>query len=366
MEQNKSTHLFSFHCISKKHILFLFIYPVIFKVINYKFSQNNIIKQLDGNLKYKFMNNFGNIIINGIILIYKKINIENYSSDMFEYHEIKNINLLIYIILDLLIEFIKFYFFLFTYFSSFFYFFIPFQYIFLIILSIFSLNLKIYRHHDVSLFIIFFGLFFINILNLKFKFDFSIKMILKCIGSLFIHFLFSLKDILSHHILYIKDVDVNLLLLFVGISRLILGFILTFINYYKFSLFKGVLQILNYNLSIIIIIFMSCLTTTIEEVLKMIIFKLYKPWFYQISNSMYELVYFFILTNNYLKDGISIFKIIILILILFSNLIFCEFIICNFCGLNQNTEKNITERGNDEINQISLIQNNDDSEIKYF
>ena len=149
MEQNKSTHLFSFHCISKKHILFLFIYPVIFKVINHKFSQNNVILQLDGNLKNIIKNSFGNIIINGIILIYKKINIENYSSDMFEYHEIKNINLLIYIILDLLIEFIKFYFFLFTYFSSFFYFFIPFQYIFLIILSIFSLNLKIYRHHDV-------------------------------------------------------------------------------------------------------------------------------------------------------------------------------------------------------------------------
>ena len=70
--------------------------------------------------------------------------------------------------------------------------------------------------------------------------------------------------------------------------------------------------------------------------------------------------------GNSLKDGISILKIIILILILFSNLIFCEFIICNFCGLNQNTEKNITERGNNETNQISLIQNNDDSEIKYF
>ena len=111
MEQNKSTHLFSFHCISKKHILFLFIYPVIFKVINYKFFQNLTIKQLDRNLKNIFMNNFGNIIFNGIILIYKKINIENNSSDIFEYHKIKNINLLTYIILDLIIEFIKFYFF---------------------------------------------------------------------------------------------------------------------------------------------------------------------------------------------------------------------------------------------------------------
>ena len=133
MAKNKSTHLFSFHCISKKHILFLFIYPVIFKVINHKFSQNNEILQLDGNLKNIIKNSFGNIIINGIILIYKKINIENNSSDIFEYHEIRSINLLIYIILDLLIEFIKFYFFLFTYFSSFFYFFIPFQYIFIII-----------------------------------------------------------------------------------------------------------------------------------------------------------------------------------------------------------------------------------------
>ena len=147
MEQNKSTHLFSFHCISKKHILFLFIYPVIFKVINYKFSRNNV--QLDGNFINIFKNGFGNIIINGIILIYKKINIENNSSDIFEYHKIKNINLLIYIILDLIIEYMKFYFFLFPYFYPIFGLFIPFQYIFLIILSIFSLNLKIYRHHDV-------------------------------------------------------------------------------------------------------------------------------------------------------------------------------------------------------------------------
>jgi len=363
MAKNKSTHLFSFHCISTKHILFLFIYPVIFKVINYKFSKNLTIKQLDGNLKNIFMNNFGNIIFNGIILIYKKINVENNSSDIFEFHKIKNINLLIYIILDLLIECMKFYFFLFPYFSPFFNFFIPFQYIFLTILSIFSLNLKIYQHHYVSLFIIFFGLFFLNILNLKFKFDFSNIIILKCIGSLFIHFLFSLKDILTHHILYIKDVDVNLLLLFVGISRLILGFILTLINYYKFigiNLFNRILQIFNYNLSIIIIILIYCLTMAIEEVLKMIIFKLYKPWFFKITISMCELVYFFILSNNSLKDGISILKIIILILILFSNLIFCEFIICNFCGLNQNTEKNITERGKDETIGILLINDNDD------
>ena len=52
--------------------------------------------------------------------------------------------------------------------------------------------------------------------------------------------------------------------------------------------------------------------------------------------------------------------IIILILILFSNLIFCEFIICNFCGLNQNTGKNITERGNIETIGILLINDNDD------
>ena len=359
---DKSTHLFSFNYISIKKIMFLFIYPITFRIINYKL---NGIFHLDENLKNRFINNIGNIIINGIIIIYKKKQLQNNSPFILEYHTVKSIHILIYIILDLFIELFKFYFFfLFPNFTPFYYLFIPFQAVFLSILSIFSLNFKIYRHHYVSLFIIFFGLFFLNKINLTTQLNFSNKIILQCFGSLCINFLFSLRDILNHYILYIKDIDINLFLLFIGISRLILGFILTIINYYKFigiNLFKGILQIFNYKLSIIFLIFIYCLTMAIEQAFNMIIFKLYKPWFLRITNSIYELVYFFFLVDITFKDKISIVRIIILILIFFSNLIFCELIICNFWGLNQNTGKNITERGKKETIGILLI-NNDDNE----
>ena len=45
-----------------------------------------------------------------------------------------------------------------------------------------------------------------------------------------------------------------------------------------------------------------------------------------------------------------------MIIIIIGYLIFCELIICNFCGLNENTKKEIAKRSEDEINQILLSE----------
>ena len=50
-----------------------------------------------------------------------------------------------------------------------------------------------------------------------------------------------------------------------------------------------------------------------------------------------------------------------MIIIIIGYLIFCELIICNFCGLNKNTKKEIVKRSEAETNQILLFESSDDN-----
>ena len=74
-------HLFSFNDFSKMHLKFLFIFPIIFYVINQFFSIKLFPKIKNGNIKYIFMTSIGEIIVNGIILIYKKLKTQKQDSN---------------------------------------------------------------------------------------------------------------------------------------------------------------------------------------------------------------------------------------------------------------------------------------------
>ena len=193
---------------------------------------------------------------------------------------------------------------------------------------------------------------------MNFKVDsFSIKIILMSYGSLCINFLYSLEDIICYQILYIKDIDINLFLLFIGLSRLIFGFIFSLINNYKYfniNIFEWLSNILQQDLLTIVLIFINCITIAVENALSMLIFKLFQPWFYGITFSVKDLIYFLFFSNE--KYNYRIYKIILMIIIIIGYLIFCELIICNFCGLNENTKKEIAKRSEDEINQILLSE----------
>ena len=62
--------LFSFTKFTLKHLLFLFIYPIIIALINNLFRKNVIIYEKRNNFEKLFMVSIGDIIINGIILIF--------------------------------------------------------------------------------------------------------------------------------------------------------------------------------------------------------------------------------------------------------------------------------------------------------
>ena len=55
------------------------------------------------------------------------------------------------------------------------------------------------------------------------------------------------------------------------------------------------------------------------------------------------------------------FDILVFVILIFFCLVFNEQIICNFCGMNDNTKNEISERGNKEINDILIEELDDES-----
>ena len=357
--------LFSFTKFTLKHLLFLFIYPIIVALINNLFRKKVIIYKKRNNFEKLFMVSIGDIIINGIILIIKKIKKEkdNVKFDT----QYNNIFILFFIIITLIIDYVQIYFYMLLNYNEYYYFFKPIEFIFLCIFSIFILKFEIYKHHYLSILIATIGLFIINILDFEPPFILSFKILLMCIVSIYVHFLYSLEDIICHYILYIRDIDINIFLLLIGISRLIFGFILAFINNYKFlnlNLFDEFSYILQKDLLNIILHFIYCLTYAIEHALIILTFKLFKPWFFAIFNSVQEIIYFLVLDINDFKNTSFIPKLLLMFLILFSYLIFSELIICNFCELNKNTKIEIMNREyNENVQLLTFNQSfNSDNE----
>ena len=210
-----------------------------------------------------------------------------------------------------------------------------------------------YKHHDLSISIIFLGLLILKLMDIKFKDSFSIQIILISYGSLCIHYLYTLNDIVIYQILYIKDFDINLFLLFIGILRLLFGFTFSFINNYKnfnINLFDEISNISKQDLLTIVFIFINCITLAIQNAVSILILKLFKPWFFEIAFSFREFIDLLFFINE--KEQNRIYKIILKILIIIGYLIFCEIIICNFYGLNKNTKKEIVKRSELETKDL--------------
>ena len=103
----------------------------------------------------------------------------------------------------------------------------------------------------------------------------------------------------------------------------------------------------------IFIFMLFALSNSITFSLLYSVFKLYKPWIYAttaVINGLISSIFNFYSDN--LNSSINTIIIIIFLFLIFQCLIFNEQIICNFWGLNINTQKEIRKRAELEFSNI--------------
>jgi hypothetical protein len=138
-------------------------------------------------------------------------------------------------------------------------------------------------------------------------------------------------------------------MLFIGIFLLIISIIglLTYslIDYNNLSYIKEIFDIAENNK----LFYFALLFGTIVKVIFCLIIYYFTPNIFVLTNvisSIINWVFNYFITKNKEETTLNlIFQGIGYFIILFSTIIYNEFIIFNFCGLNKNTKRNIAERG---------------------
>jgi len=238
-----------------------------------------------------------------------------------------------------------------------------FEIIYFIILMMYTMKYKIYRHHFVSLIIILLNLIFLIISFIICFPDCTIQTI---IYYFFYSFLFCLYCILGKKYLNLFSNSPYNIMLYIGISSTIILFIYDIIifsvfnnnddNNNKYGIIFGFKNMKN-KFSIIIFIFdvVFCFFSNIG--IWMTIY-FYSPFHYIISESISEYLFilydYILFKRDYKFSDIILYTIIYIINFIFF-LIFNEIIILKFCGLNFNIKENIEER--EKIDNILAMQN---------
>ena len=166
---------------------------------------------------------------------------------------------------------------------------------------------------------------------------------------------------MGHIILYEIGIHLSLYLTLFGILGIIIGMIILVINkYFGINFFNLKFDNVFWNEkgenNIKYLALLSILRG-ITYTFVWSVFSLFKPWFFEISNVI-KVFFLFIykeISEHGFKDIFTLensIQIIIFIILIFACLIFNEQIICNFWGLNKNTQKNITNRSLMELKNM--------------
>ena len=366
MENYKTKHLFTIGTFNKNHLILFFFCPLTY-ALNTQISIHMLKKKIINQTQNYFSIYFGYLIINGIIMLF---NIKNIFIIKDFYYKIKMKKIIILFILLLILEYLSTY--VLTYFSNFHNFLIlfgilsPIQIIPFCFLSKFIFKLEIYKHHYFSIIIICISLLLHNYLNLKDTFKLNYQII---VGSIFLIYIYPLLDMMGHIILYEIGIHLSSFLTLLGILGIIIGMIILVINnYFEINFFNLKFDNVFWNEkgenNIKYLALLSILRG-ITYTFVWSIFSLFKPWFFEISNVITAFFLFIYLNiiNEISEHGFkdiftlkNIIQIIIFIILIFACLILNEQIICNFWGLNKNTQNNITTRSLMEL--IDMLNNN--------
>ena len=174
------------------------------------------------------------------------------------------------------------------------------------------------------------------------------------IGAIF----YPLYLVLFKFIIQNYYLSVFLNMLFIGIFLLIISIIglLTYslIDYNNLSYIKEIFDIAENNK----LFYFALLFGTIVKVIFCLIIYYFTPNIFVLTNvisSIINWVFNYFITKNKEETTLNlIFQGIGYFIILFSTIIYNEFIIFNFCGLNKNTIKNISERTSLEEIELNM------------
>ena len=228
------------------------------------------------------------------------------------------------------------------------------------VLSILILHSPFYRHHYVSmainllLLIILIILDIINIVNRKLSYIYVIE-------KTIIIILYSFEDVLAKILLSVDSVSPYIYLLYRGILVNILAFLFSFVfifvkipdeNGDKSCVFSRFWKIYEYKLNILfyIIIFFN------EYFMNLNIFLIIDK-FSPIHFAMASIISYFIssLFSIFLSENDKIsnffYKLGIYLVLIVTSLIYNEFIILNFCGLQKYTQLFLQKEANEDIQQ---------------
>ena len=228
------------------------------------------------------------------------------------------------------------------------------------VLSILILHSPFYRHHYVSmainllLLIILIILDIINIVNRKLSYIYVIE-------KTIIIILYSFEDVLAKILLSIDSISPYIYLLYRGILVNILAFLFSFVfifvkipdeNGDKSCVFSRFWKIYEYKLNILFYIIMFFNEYFMDLNIFLIIDK-----FSPIHFAMASIISYFIssLFSIFLSENDKIsnffYKLGIYLVLIVTSLIYNEFIILNFCGLQKYTQLFLQKEANEDIQQ---------------
>ena len=228
------------------------------------------------------------------------------------------------------------------------------------VLSILILHSPFYRHHYVSmainllLLIILIILDIINIVNRKLSYIYVIE-------KTIIIILYSFEDVLAKILLSIDSISPYIYLLYRGILVNILAFLFSFVfifvkipdeNGNKSCVFSRFWKIYEYKLNILFYIIMFFNEYFMDLNIFLIIDK-----FSPIHFAMASIISYFIssLFSIFLSENDKIsnffYKLGIYLVLIVTSLIYNEFIILNFCGLQKYTQLFLQKEANEDIQQ---------------
>jgi len=213
---------------------------------------------------------------------------------------------------------------------------------------------KLYRHHYLSIVIILIIGLVIDFVegNIQKDFTDNIKLILL---SFLRVILLSLVYVLIKYTMEKKYASPYEIGFYNGLINLIIFIVGALIDHYFYGRFDYKEYFDNFNGKELLVIFGLMVTQFGIYMSLFIIDKNDTPCHIFIVFVFGQLAYYYNLTE------ISIVSIICLILILFFSLIFNEIIELNFCGLSQNTRKNIILRGDSEVVGSLLVKGGEDN-----
>ena len=238
---------------------------------------------------------------------------------------------------------------------------------FISILSKYILKNKIYKHQKLSLFIASIGLI---ILFIPILLEIEKRDILYNIIGVFSSIAYSLFLVIIKYLTHYYYMSPLLCILLVGIISIILSFLLfiifSFIKYKDLSFITDNLDFLNKIDNKFLIYFLFGLFFgSILQILTVYVIYYFSPILLTVTDSISPMLSWIIdlIRNEPMKNpyiNIS-FNGTGYLIQLIAGLIYNEIIICNFCGLNEYTKKNLQERENQEL--ISILTITDNNEI---